>query len=198
MSGRTTRVTWASVAAAAVLVAALVAACGGSGPQLTVAGPSAPWGAGIRDAPAGQTWSFGSIILCLSEPARVVVEQVQPDRPTGGLSIDAFAIRPSPFRHGREALGDETVPLASIGDGFVLGSGSVIDGRQDAGSVCPTAGYTNWVGGIELAVQVSKATSERADDQGLIVSYDIDGAPRSLTIPFQIVLCAVGSQAACP
>ena len=181
-----------------VLVAALLAVSAGSGAELTVAGSNAPWGADVRDAPAGGTWSFGAIILCLSEPARAVIDEVQPVQPTGGLSVDTFAIRPSPFRQGREALGEETVPLANIGEGFVLGSGSVIDGRQDAGSVCPTAGYTDWSGGIELGVQVSKPTAARADDQGLIVSYDIDGAPRSLTIQFQIVLCAAGSQAHCP
>ncbi len=198
MTRRSKGVVGALLGAVAVLVAALLTASAGSGAELTVAGSNAPWGVDVPNVAGGTTWSFGSMILCLSGPARAVIEQVQPDRPTGGLSIDAFAIRTSPFRQGREALGEETVPLSSIGDGFVLGSGSVIDGRQDAGSVCPAANATHWVGGIELAVQVSKATSERADDQGLIVSYDIDGAPRSLTIPFQIVLCAVGSQAACP
>ena len=147
---------------------------------------------GQPNVDAGQAWSFGTIVLCVSAPGTATITDVSFKEPTGGMHVDAFATRQSPIRIGGQFLGADTKTLADVGDGFIIGGAPIED------QCPPAADDATWVGGVELGIQVSKSTSAMARANALEVTYETDGSRMSLTIPFGIALCAVGTSGMCP
>jgi hypothetical protein len=176
----------------AAVLAMTLSGCGSPGPSLRVAGDASPVLVEEANVPAAETWSFTTDILCLTGPGQAIIDDVAMHEPTGGLHVDAFALRPNPFPTGGQVIGAGAVPLASLNDGYIVG-------RQTIETVCPTAGQEeSWTGGREFAIQVSKPSAGPAYGLSLDVSYESGGAHETLTIPFGVALCGTGPPADCP
>lgn len=145
-----------------------------------------------NDVPYHQPVTYGSIMLCVSEPATATLTNVAMDHPTGDISVDAFAVRLNPYFQGLEFVGGVHQPLATIGGGFNPSAPQTVSG------VCPddvrTAPDSVQSQTKELAVQVSWSSGEYAGARDIAVTYDIDGTTKTALIPFGIWLCA----ATCP
>ncbi len=172
---------------AVLLVALSAAACGGPGPQLRMP-TDATAGVSMSDVPYDQPRSVGSMSLCLTAPGTGTITRVALHEPSGDIRVEAFALRPSPFAHGLNAIGSDSRPLAEIGDGFDPGS------LQQVSMVCPTEGQmadeTIGLTLNEFAVQVAWSLGEVSGGNALDVTYEIGGVERTAVILFGIWLCA--------
>jgi hypothetical protein len=121
--------------------------------------------------------SVGGLMLCLKGKSPVTVTSVTPVHRTGGFVIQAWGIRPSPWRtHTGNGIGAERKPLSAF-PGFT--GNRVV--RARCGSAQPES---------ELAVQVARRGSTTANADALQVNYRIPGrSPASYTVPWRITLC---------
>jgi hypothetical protein len=134
--------------------------------------------------------SFGSVILCLSQPGSVTVTDVSLVNVEGSLRVDAFAFRPNPYVRGQPAVGAERATLVDLG--FDPAAPQVVDTPcpADLGQVTPETG------GSEIAVELSYTDGEVAQSRSLKVTYQDDASHRSATmsVPLGLGLC----RDACP
>ena len=147
----------------------------GEGPRLVVLGTPHDVAVGMGRVEAGAETSFGSMIVCLDRRGQVTITGVQPQDPSGGIRIDEFGVRPSPFWKHRTSIG------AYDGD---LGHNHFKAGR----TVDVTCNVKNGRG-YELAVAVSRRDSTEARMDGVKVTYTSAGQTRSVTYPLTIYLC---------
>lgn len=101
--------------AVASLAAALTLAGCGQATDLRLEGaPGTAVGTGVRDVPTGQPVSFGSIMLCLSQPGSAALRSVAVHQPTGDIEVQAFAVRPNPFIRGLDGIGSARGAIADL------------------------------------------------------------------------------------
>lgn len=179
---------------ATILIAAVVlGGCSASGPALEMAGEPGSGGEAQPAIRANTPWILDIPgMLCLSEPGQVTITAVAihpgVGLPLGGLRVEAFATRPSPFIRGGMGLSTLQTTLAAYGHGFVPGGPQVAVAAP--GTTCPTAADAYlWRGGTELGLQVSKDQPGLAGGAGVDVTYRSAGVSHTLLIPFAIVLC---------
>lgn len=122
--------------------------------------------------------SMGSIILCLDRPGDVTITDVAPLHPVGTITVQTFAVRPSPFMRTPPglALGDDIGPLGKFG----------FHGNHVVPIVCDSrkgAGY-------ELGLQITKPTRRPAAAAGWIVTYTSHGKLYHVQVPPEVKLCS--------
>ena len=187
---------------AAVTIALLVGtltACTSSATS-AVSGPQLLWpnqdGGGQVVVPAAKPdapYSFGSLILCVDRPGTVTIEHVTLKTAGPGIHLDAFAVRPNPYLHGQQALGEADASLTA--------SGFAPKKNQGVDSTCLTQKEQNtpstWAaaaekgrGGVELAMQYSSTATKTQTASGIVVQYLSGSHQETLTIPFAVTLCA--------
>ena len=178
-----------------VAVALIFTACSQQGPQLQVVGlQSATLNLTVSGVAANQPYSFGSIMLCVSSPATALITGVAVEQPEGGIRVDAFAVRPNPFARQQQGLGGQRESLVGFSSTFAPHDAQRVSG------LCPPVSKSSVAVGdnsgiSELGIQVSWDGSRSfAGGHALIVTYEIEGIKKTLTIPFGIWLCA----ATCP
>ena len=179
------------------LVCLLVRCSRDVGPRLMVPYlPDPPFArVALLDSLPGQVLSEGAEVLCRTQLADVEITEVVPSGGQG-LRVDAFAVRdnPSQFSPPQDQLGDSHVPLASIGQGFVVGVPQKVTGVcTDADPITgrPIGPHPKWQ---ELAVQYSRTTSGTGTDDGMDVHYRTADGEHVLHLPFAITLCAPGDR----
>ena len=175
----------------ATLVALSIAACGAAQPELRMP-TDATSGVAISNVSPNQPRSVGSMSLCLTAPGTATITGVALHEPMGDIRVEVFAVRPSPFSRGLDAVGTDTRPLAAIAGGFDP------DAVQQVSVVCPSememAGEDIGMILNEFAVQVSWSSGDMSGGSALDVTYLVGGEERTAVIPFGIWLCA----ATCP
>lgn len=134
-------------------------------------------------------------MVCSTGPGPVTVTGVRLVDATGGLRVDAFAVRPNPMSTGGEGFGDARLPLDQIGGGFDPDGVQVVPGLCSLAEPTPTPSADPRGVPSELAVQVSKPGSVDASATGLAVEYTSDGETGELRLPWALTLCegAAGS-----
>ena len=165
---------WVSLgigAAALALGGLAIAHAHRSANQVHLSAPGvAPFGASLPSTKAGQTWTFGTIPICLDRPGRAQVDSVTVVNARGGLRVTDFSTRPlSPTM-----LGAEPRRLA------------VLDFR---GTRTVTMACASDPPGAELAVEFHKDQAVTARGDGLLVSWHSHDASGEFSIPFYVVLC---------
>jgi len=144
--------------------------------KLRLAGDGAPFGAALPSVRIGEVRSFGGAMLCVTTTA-VTITSVAPVDPAGGFAVQAWGVRPNPFRSGGVGLGAEPKPLAAFpAFGHTPVSGRCSDDSQS----------------FELGVQVAKPGTATATTHGLRVDYTSNGKAGSMVVPMTIQLCAAG------
>jgi hypothetical protein len=177
----------------ASLVATLsLAGCGPTTDLRMVPGTAV--GTGVRDIPTGQPVSFGSIMLCLSQPGSAALRSVAVHQPTGDIEVQAFAVRANPFIRGLDGIGSARGAISDLHTDLDPSAPT-----KSVGGVCaadpakPTDAESARL--VELVVQVARGGDDAAaGGQALDVVYDVDGSTRTTVVPFGVWLCA----AACP
>lgn len=144
--------------------------------MLRLAGDGAPFGAALPSIRIGEVRSFGGAMLCVTTTA-VTITSVAPVDPAGGFAVEAWGVRPNPFRSGGVGLGAEPKPLAA----FPAFGHTPVSGR------CSDDSHS-----FELGVQVSKPGTDTATTHGLRVHYTSNGNASSMVVPMTIQLCAAG------
>lgn len=134
-----------------------------------------PFGASLPSTKAGQSYSFGTLPLCLVRRGRAMVTDVEPVRPHGGLRVVDFAVRPLTA----DLFGSAASSLPATG----FGGGRVVDELCDGKP-----------GGAELAIELTKTGSGNARMSGVLIRYRANGRAGSVLIPFTVVLCAAANQ----
>lgn len=145
-------------------------------PVLRFAGDGLPFGDAISSAPAGQKFSFGGLVVCLTRPGQVRVDAVTARDAIGGLQVTDFALRPNPVLRHRVGLRDSRRPLDATG----------FRGDHIASLRCSRRTQR----GEELGLEVSKSSEGNARSTGWVLHYRWHGKPKRLTIPMRLVLCA--------
>jgi shikimate dehydrogenase len=103
-------------------------------------------------APGGPV-SLGSLIRCLRDPGMVTIERVALVDATGGLTLDAFTVRPNPYGAGGEGG-------IGIGRDDQRGFGLDPAGKQVVDGTCPaTEEDETWADTSELVLQMSYPAS---------------------------------------
>jgi hypothetical protein len=130
---------------------------------------------------ADKPYSLGGPNLCLDRPGTAIITGVSAERPSGGMSIDAFAIRPDPTELGGVGLGSDSVDLITAG----------FDPKTPASvsAACHREGHTDGQWSVELGLQYSRHGVEPALASGVIVIYRSGSKVRHLRIPFVVALC---------
>jgi hypothetical protein len=118
------------------------------------------------------------MMICLTKASRVTITGVQPLSPVGHITVQAFAVRPSPFMAASpgEALGDGDGPLSQ--NGFAA--------THTVAIVCGSSKGA----GVELGVQLTKPTTQDVGAAGWIVSYTVGGHHKHMTVPLGVKLCS--------
>jgi hypothetical protein len=123
----------------------------------------------------GVETSFGSMILCLDRQGQITVTGASPVDAQGGIRIDQFGVRPSPFwRDTGTGIGVQNGDLRA--NGFQVG--------RTVDVTCNHGGR-----GYELALAVSMSDSTEASMAGVEITYTSAGQDRSLTFPITLFLC---------
>jgi hypothetical protein len=127
---------------------------------------------------AGEPAAWGSMLLCLSEPGRVTITAVEPVHPQGGLSVEAFAVRPNPSL--TEPVG------AMLGDA----RGALRDqGFGDTHVVTTACGAQGSGKGVELGVEAIKPGHADASSDAWRISWKSATSSGSFTFPLAVQLC---------
>jgi hypothetical protein len=153
----------------------LSSSLGEEGAQLVVLGTPHDVAVGMGRVEAGAETSFGSMILCLDRRGQVTITGVQPRDPSGGIRIDEFGVRPSPFWKHQTSIG------AYHGD--------LEHNHFKAGRKVDVTCNVRTGRGYELAVSVSMSNGPQARMDGVEVTYTSAGETRSVTYPLTIYLC---------
>jgi hypothetical protein len=180
--------------AIACLVAALSLAGCGATTDLRMEGvPGTAVGMGVRDIPTGQPVSFGSIMLCLSQPGSAAIRSVAVHQRTGDIEVQAFAVRPNPFTRGLDGIGSARGAIADLHTDLDPNApNKTVAGVCAVDPAKPTDAESAQL--VELVVQVARGGGDAAGGPALDVVYEVDGSTRTAVIPFGMWLCA----AECP
>jgi hypothetical protein len=168
----------AAGAGAAALLLALTGCdlnSSGSGPQLVIPASLHNVAIGAGKMKPGAENSFGGMVVCLDRPGSITLTGAKPVDPEGGIRIDQFGVRPSPFWKGRAGI------LGQYGD---LAHNHFKMGRTVDVTCDPRTGR-----GYEFAVTVSMPDSTQARMTGVKIDYTSAGQDRSLTFPITLFLC---------
>jgi hypothetical protein len=119
------------------------------------------------------------MILCLSSPGRVIITSVEPVNPRGGLTVQAFAVRPNPSL--------ATPPGGMVGDDRAK---LWRDGFDKTHHVVTTAcGGPDSGKGVELAVQATRPGPDDAASDAWRISWRSATSSGSLDFPLAVELC---------
>ena len=119
------------------------------------------------------------MVLCLSEPGRVTITDVEPVHPQGGLRVDAFGVRPNP------SLSDP--PGAMLGDARGTLHEQGFGHTHLVTIACGTPGSGK---GVELGVQASRSGRADASSDAWRVTWKSATSSGSFTFPLAVELCA--------
>jgi hypothetical protein len=145
------------------------------GPQLVTPGTPHDVAVGMGKVKPGAETTFGSMIMCLDRQGQITVTGARPVDAQGGIRIDQFGLRPSPFwRGGGTGIGVQYGDLSA--NGFQVG--------RTVDLTCNHHGR-----GYELAVTVSMPDSTEARMSGVEITYTSDGQQETVTYPLTIFLC---------
>lgn len=158
-----------------VLVVALtLSACsafGTTGPRLVV--PDVPFGMTINRTAANKPYTFLFVQVCLDEPGRVMIEDVEIFDPRN-LTLDAFATRPKTTSTNP---GSGTRPLERTA-GFE-------EMNTTVRSICPNQYHF-------LGIELSRHGGGTGFGRALDVTYRSGEELREERIWFRMILCAPG------
>jgi hypothetical protein len=169
------------LSALAGLLVVLLTGCGShagssAGPQLVTLGHNSQNVAmGNGRVKPGVKTSFGGMVLCLDRTGSVTVTGAEPVNPTGGIRIDQYGVRPSPFWKGGTGIGVQAGDLAH--NGFKAG-------RKVNVTCDPKTGR-----GYELAITVAMPDTTEAKMTGVKVDYTSAGQQKSVIFPITLFLC---------
>lgn len=167
---------------------------GDESPRLRALGQSGEgsWGISMPHTVEDRPYSFGGPVLCLNRPGTAVITGVSAERPSGGMRIDAFAIRPDPTEVGGIGFGADRVDLITAG--FEPGRPALISAVCDrqpglAAGRKPATDQAVAQHSVELGLQYSRHGVAPAIASGVIVTYRSGSKLRHLRIPFVVALC---------
>jgi hypothetical protein len=147
----------------------------GDGPQLVVPPTMRDVAMGAGNMMPGAENSFGGIIVCLDRKGQVTITGAKPVNPEGGIRIDQFGVRPSPFWKG--------------GVGIIGQYGDLTHNHFKIGHTVDVTCDRKTGRGYEFAVAVSMPDSTQARMTGVEITYTSAGQERSLTLPVTLFLC---------
>lgn len=126
-------------------------------------------------------YSFDDITLCLEQEGSVVVTDVVPIEPTGGMQVVGFAVLPA--REGSPINYVERNSQRLIDAGFPAEGPMVVD------SVCPSddpsAGRLYLLG-----IEVMRSDAEAGTVRGFRVTYESGGESATAEYPLGLALCS--------
>ena len=171
------------------LIVGLVSACDVlAGPRLEFAAdPGARFSLAHSNSGVGESYSFGSLMLCVSTPATATITGVSVHEPQGDLRVEAFAVRRNPMPTG-EGLGSAGGALHEFDPAFAPSNPQEVAGVCADDRRAPTPAESSALSG--LGVQVQLGSGEIAGGRSLDVAYEVDGRSGTHSIPFGIWLCA--------
>ena len=156
---------------------------------LLAADPSIATSLSTSNMRPDESFSFGSINLCVSAPATASITGVTIHQAQGDVRVEAFAIRPNPIPSGGAELGGQKAALVAYDSGFAPAKAQQVSGACPKDLLAPTAGEAAAMS--ELGVQVRLASGDIGGGSALDVKYRIDQGPeRTAAVPFGIWLCA--------
>jgi len=175
----------AVLAAHALLVALLLVVCGSDDRGLRIQEWEGGAGVGIGGTSANTPYSFDDATLCVATPGTVTIEEVEPERPVGGLRVTMFATRAG--RH------TDTAPMNRVADpkqrlrtvGYPASGAATVAGPCAVGD-SPDISGTRFT---TLGIEVTKPTTRTAKTTGMIITYRSGGKRLKITIPYGIILC---------
>jgi hypothetical protein len=118
------------------------------------------------------------MLLCISEAGRVTITSVEPVKPQGDLTVQAFAVRPNPALADPPGgmVGDDRATLREAG----FGSSHVVT------AVCGKPGSGK---GVELAIQATRPGEEDASSDAWRISWKSTTTSGSFDFPLAVQLC---------
>jgi hypothetical protein len=126
------------------------------------------------------------MVLCLSSPGRVTITSVEPIHPRGGLTVQAFAVRPNPSIATPPGgmVGDDRTTLWRLG---------FAKGHHVVTTACGSPGSGK---GVELAVQATRPGPEDAASDAWRISWRSATSSGSVDFPLAVELCGEKTAAA--
>jgi hypothetical protein len=182
------------VGAARVLLAGLaagalmVAGCGGCartvGPRIRAAPPGTGAAIALPNTVAGVPYAVDDATVCLTGPGAVVVDRIQIVRPTGGMRVARFALRPVRGGPTYNYIDDRHQRLVDVG---YPGTGPMVADRPCAPDHRPPA---HGEGATLVGVELVKPGDATATGSGFEISYRLGRHRYRVYLPFGVILCA--------
>ncbi len=181
----------------------LLAACGGAdvivteedGEGALYSSPLASWGFwyGGRHSGVGDTWTFGSVKLCLTDPGlRPVLLSVEPVSVTGQVEVERLAVRSALLPPPTDVEAPRGWNERHRGQ-FIIGAQRRIpEGLQEPGGwvVRTRCNYdTYWVPITEIVVTMTKTGPEGGGIEGIEVTYAWGDSIHRFTIRVGFGIC---------
>jgi hypothetical protein len=146
-------------------------------------------GGALSDTHAGIPYTNGDLVMCLTKPGRIVITSIDQIDPQGGLRIDDFAVIPNAMEQGKSGIGDNNLPIAQQ---VAQPDDPVVMTNQCPASTEQPSPSPQHPRSVALLLQYGKPTDATASDKGIVLHYTSGGTKYSLTLDWEIDLCAPG------
>ena len=145
-------------------------------------------GGALSNTHAGIPYTNGDLVMCLTKPGRAVITSIDQIDVQGGLRIDDFAVIPNAMEQGKSGVGDSNIPIAQL---VAQPDRPVVLTSQCPANTEPSPSLAH-PRSVALLLQYGKSTNETASDKGIVLHYTSGGTKYSLTLDWEISLCAPG------
>ena len=138
--------------------------------------------------PAGQVITIGDILLCtVGKPGSVQITSVAAWQAKNPVQVVGFSTRPNPVLTNPNAQEAGMNPGSLSESGFPSSGAEVTPCPTDYGRIFPGALRAT----EELGISVERLGPGTEHDNGFVLTYQgPSGPPRTLTVPYQLVLCS--------
>ncbi len=150
-------------------------------PRLVEPGDGGRQSFALRLTTQGMPYLFGGFAVCLDKAGAVEVTGVEFENAAGGLSVQAFALRPFYRGFGEDGVG--------WGEPKSLKRRGISTALRTVTQVCQADGSSR-VEFSEVVLQTSRPGAVSASSSGFVITYSSGGSEGRFRVPFGITLCA--------
>lgn len=170
------------IVCALVPIVLALTACTAPGAKLSEYPPGSGGSIALDRTPAGESYAFDDIRMCIEGEGAVTVVAAEPIDPIGGMEVTHFSVLPSDPKGSSHLDGSQQ----SLTD-----AGFPSDGPMVVTLRCPAddSAWAEGEGQTVFGFEVSRTDPEAGSMRGVRVTYEANGVRSTIDYPLGIVLC---------
>ncbi len=143
-------------------------------------------GVGYTNSRSNTPYTVGDLVTCLDRPGHLVINRIELIEPTGGLTLDDFAVIPNDMERGEFGFEDGNRSLADLG--LSPGTPVVVDKQCPDWALSPDPARKPQ--SVALLLEYSKPTEATGASDGIAIHYTSGSNNYTVWVPWGLVLCS--------